>query len=61
MSAHSLLTDAERVVLSRAGFTEREISLYRQKFHNLFRINSFLKNEFEEYQRLVKQSREAKQ
>ena len=57
MSAGSVLTDAERVVLSRAGFTEREISLYRQKFKNLFHVSPFLTGEFEEFQRLVKQEK----
>lgn len=31
----SQLTDKQRLMLSSAGFTDREISLYRQKFHNL--------------------------
>jgi hypothetical protein len=61
MSAGTVLTDAERVVLSRAGFTEREISLHRQKFKNLLQISPFLTAEFEEFQRLVKQAKDAEQ
>ena len=53
MSAGTVLTDAERVVLSRAGFTEREISLHRQKFKNLLQISPFLTAEFEEFQRQI--------
>jgi len=30
------LTDFQKSALSSAGFTDREITLYRQKFYNLF-------------------------
>lgn len=58
-AAPGILSEAERVMLSRAGFTEREISLHRQKFHNLFRISPFMTGEFEEFQRLLKQEKKA--
>lgn len=57
MNSGSSLTVAERVTLSRAGFTDRQISDHMQKFKNLFHISPFLTRELEHYQRLVKQEK----
>ena len=45
----SELTDTERFVLSRAGFTEREINTMQRKFYNLFNVNPLLATEVKEY------------
>ena len=52
----SILSEECRIVLKRAGFTDREISLYRQKFYNLLNIVPIRTDEIAELKKL----REAK-
>lgn len=48
----SNLTENERLVLSRAGFTDRETRLYQQKFSNLFRVNPMMTEEISACQKV---------